>query len=79
MLAPNQNFICNIDNMLLGADNIEILNFHVVYTANNKTYDEQYPVNYQALKKNVTTKSSTKDHELKTISYALQEMVQKDL
>jgi hypothetical protein len=79
MLAPNQNFICNIDNMQLSADNVEVLNFHIVYTANNKTYDEKYPVNYQAVKKNITTKSATKDNELKTISYTLQEMVQKDL
>lgn len=79
MLAPNQNFICNIDSMQLSTDNVEVLNFHIVYTANNKTYDEKYPVNYQAVKKNITTKSATKDHELKTISYTLQEMVQKDL
>ncbi|MBR6789093.1 MAG: hypothetical protein IKM44_04730 [Clostridia bacterium] len=48
-------------------------------TANGKVYCEKYPVNYSALKKNITTKVSTKDKELKAISYALQEMVQKDL
>lgn len=79
MLAPNQNFVCNIDNMKLSADSVEVMNFHIVYTANNKEYDEYYPVNYLALKKNITTKSATKDKELKAISYTLQEMVQKDL
>ena len=79
MLAPNQNIVCNIDNKELGKDNVEIINFTISYTANGKIYNENYPVNYFALKKNITTKSSTQDKELKTISYVLQEMVQKDL
>ncbi len=79
MLAPNQNFICNIDNLKLSDDNVEVINFDITYTANGKIYQEHYPVNYQALKKNITTKLATKDKELKIISYALQEMVQKDL
>ena len=79
LIAPNQNFVCNIDNMQLGADNVDVINFTIKYTANGKVYCEKYPVNYSALKKNITTKVSTKDKELKAISYALQEMVQKDL
>lgn len=65
--------------MQLGADNVDVINFTIKYTANGKVYCEKYPVNYSALKKNITTKVSTKDKELKAISYALQEMVQKDL
>lgn len=79
LLAPNQNFICNIDNKKLGEDDIEIINFSITYSANGKTYKENYPVNYKALKKNITTKSENSTNELKVISYTLQEMVQKDL
>ena len=79
LIAPNQNFICNIDYMQLSEDNIDVINFAIKYTANGKSYCEKYPVNYSAVKKNITIKSATKDKELRTISYALQEMVQKDL
>ena len=79
LIAPNQNIVCNIDNLKLGADNISVVNFTVSYSSNGKVYCEKYPVNYLALKKNITLKASTKDKELKAISYALQEMVQKDL
>ena len=79
LIAPNQNIVCNIDNKKLGEDNVDIINFTISYSANGKTYQEKYPVNYSALKKNITLKVATEDKELKTISYVLQEMVQKDL
>ena len=79
LIAPNQNIVCNIDNRKLGEDKVHIINFTIKYKANGKIYCEKYPVNYLALKKNITTKSSTQDKELKIISYTLQEMVQKDL
>ena len=40
---------------------------------------EEQAGNFLLETKNITTKSETKDHELKIISYTLQEMVQKDL
>lgn len=79
LLAPNQNIVCSIDYKKLSADNINILNFTIEYEFCGKVYKENYPVNYGAFRKNITTKTSTKDKELKTISYTLQEMVQKDL
>lgn len=79
MLAPNQNIVCSIDHRKLDKDGIEILNFVVEYEFQRKNYKENYSVNYAAFKNNITTKISTKDKELKTISYTLQEMVEKDL
>lgn len=79
MIAPNQNIVCNIDSKKLNNDNINVLNFTISYEFCGKIYNETYPINFGAFKKNITTKISTKDKELKTISYTLQEMVQKDL
>lgn len=79
LLAPNQNIVCSIDHHKLSADNINVLNFNITYEFCGKIYIESYPVNYGVFKKNITTKTSTTNKELKTISYTLQEMVQKDL
>ncbi len=79
MLAPGQNIVCSIDHRKLNKDNINVLNFVVEYEFQGKCYKENYPVNYAAFRKNITTKASTEDSELKTISYTLQEMVEKDL
>ncbi len=78
-LAPNQNLVCNLNPVLMGNDNIEIINCNIVYSYNGKTYNEDYIINYKALCKNISTKASTKDKEMKIISYALQEMVKKNL
>ena len=79
MLAPNQNIVCSIDHRKLSYDNVNILNFDIEYEFCGKVYTEKCPVNYGAFRKNLTTKTATEDKELRTISYALQEMVQKDL
>lgn len=80
LLAPNQNIVCTIDHQQLNIDNIEYINFEIEYQSlSGKNYKEKYSINYTAFKKNITTKTSTKDKELRTISYTLQEMVQKDL
>ena len=80
LLAPNHNIVYAIDHQQLNSDNIEYINFEIEYQSlNGKIYKEKYPINYTAFKKNITIKSSTKDKELRTISYTLQEMVQKDL
>ncbi len=79
MLAPNQNIVCSIDHQKLNKDDINVLNFSIEYEFCGKSYNENYTVNYGAFRKNITTKSSTQNKELKTISYTLQEMVQKDL
>ena len=79
LIAPNQNIVCSIDHQQLNKDNIDVLNFTIEYEFCGKVYKENCPVNYNAFRKNLTTKSATKDKELRTISYTLQEMVQKDL
>ena len=79
MLAPGQNIVCSIDHRKLNKDNINVLNFVVEYEFQGKCYKENYPVNYAAFRKNITTKASTEDSELKKISYTLQEIVEKNL
>lgn len=79
MIAPNQNFVCAIDYQKLSDDEIKSFDFDIVYSFSGKKYEEKYTINYEAHRKNVTMKSSTSDKEIKTISYVLQEMVQKDL
>lgn len=78
-LAPSQNIVCNLNPQKMGNDNIEIIKCNVVYTANNKIYKEEFIINFKALCKNIVTKASTENKELKIISYALQEQIKKNL
>ena len=78
-LCPNQNIVCNLNPVKMGEDNITIIHCTVTYTSNGKKYVEKQIINFEALCKNVVTKANTKGKELKIISYALQEMLKKNL
>ena len=78
-LCPNQNIVCNLNPVKMGEDNITIITCTVTYTSNGKKYVEKQIINFEALCKNVVTKANTEGKELKIISYALQEMLKKNL
>ena len=63
----------------MGEDNITIITCTITYISNGKKYVEKQLINFEALCKNVVTKASTEGKELKIISYALQEMLKKNL
>ena len=74
-IAPGQSRIC-----LLDYDKItEIVSFEIEYKSSTKTYVEKFDVNFRAGNDMVTPKTANKGRELETISYTLQDMLQKDL
>ena len=61
----------------MSANKLKTLNFEIEYNSGSKVYLENFSINYEAFTKNVQTRASTKDKELKIISYTLQDLVEK--
>lgn len=74
-LAPKQSRICLIDYKKINNP----VTFTLEYQSGRKTYCEAFTIDLKAGVDLPTPKTATKDKELKTISYALQEMLQKNL
>lgn len=76
-IAPQQKILCNLDPLKMSANKLKTLNFEIEYNSGSKVYLEKFSINYEAFTKNVQTRASTKDKELKIISYTLQDLVEK--
>ena len=76
-LAPGKSIITNINSIKLSEENIDDILFNITYNSGVKTYKEQYKVHYRANRDNIQARASTKDKELKIISYTLQDLVEK--
>lgn len=74
-IAPGQSRICKIDYDKITRP----ITFDIEYISSGKKYIESMVVDLKAGADMVTTKTATKDKELRTISYTLQEMLQKNL
>ena len=75
IIAPGQSRICRLDYDKIPDD----ISFSLEYLSGRKRYSEKFTVNIKAGAEMVTSKVDTKDKELRTISYSLQEMLQKSL
>lgn len=75
-LAPNQKIYSTIDrhkfNKLM-----QPLQFEVSYSSQAKTYKESFTLNADVISEIEFTRTSTNSNELKTISYVLQDLVEK--
>lgn len=78
MLAPNQSKLCNIiGHKFLSSDLIDIsIKYH---SSSNKKYNDTFSLNPIKDNPYPFIKDSTKGAEMRNISYALQEMLQKNL
>ena len=74
-LAPGQSQICRLDYN----DTPDNVSFDIEYFSGKKKYQEHFTTNLKAGSAMLTAKTATKDTELKTISFTLQEMLQKSL
>lgn len=74
-IAPGQSRICRLEYDKITSP----ITFKLEYYSSNKKYSETYAVDLKAGADMLTTKIATKDKELRTISYTLQEMLQKNL
>lgn len=77
-IAPGQSFLCNLDTHKLYKEEI-VLDFSITYSACNKTYIENFSINPKTYSDLVQTRASTKDAELKIMSYSLQSLVERFL
>ena len=74
-LAPGQSRICKLDYSLV-PDNIT---FTIEYSSGTKKYHESFITDIKAGSAMLTGKEATTGKELRTISYTLQEILQKNL
>lgn len=75
VIAPNQSRTCFLDYQKV-PDNVH---FSIKYSSVSKTYSEEFNVNLKAAASMPCMKFATKDKELLSISYSLQEMLLKGL
>lgn len=76
-VAPQQSFMVCIDSVKLYENKIEMIEFNIKYSDGIKDYNENYQINFLADTDSCLSRASTKDKELKIISYTLQDMVEK--
>lgn len=82
-LAPGQSICVEVDSIKMHEDGIHLFEFNIDYNdvnhANKKKiqYSEQFPINYDCYSRIALSRASTKDKELRTISFALQDLVEK--
>lgn len=74
-IAPGQSRICKLDYNKITRP----ITFTIEYLSSGKKYSEKQIIDLKAGTSMLTPKMATKDAELKTISYTLQEMLQKNL
>ena len=74
-IAPGQSRICRLDYNKITRP----ITFDIEYLSSGKKYCEKMTVDLKSGADMLTTKSATNGAELRTISYTLQEMVQKSL
>lgn len=77
-IAPGQSLICNVDPLKL-FKNPHSITFSIEYSTGNKKYTDTFTINPKADSDLIHTRACTKDKELRTISYALQDIAEKML
>ena len=75
IIAPNQSRICMLESTAIE----QPVTFDIEYRSGLKNYKDQITVDLVAGADMFIGKTSTKGEELRTISYTLQEMLQKNL
>lgn len=74
-IAPGQSRICRLDYKAITRP----ITFKLEYKSIGKTYSEEMKIDLKAGTAMVVAKTATSGEELRTISYTLQEMLQKKL
>ena len=77
-IAPNQSFISNVDVEKLFEDP-HPLTFTIGYSSGNKHYSDKFEINIEADSDLIQTRANTPGQEYRTISYSLQNILEKML
>lgn len=78
-IAPKQSFTYNLDTRKLFKNENLTFHFSLEYIANGKKYSETIAINPKAETDQIFPRNYTSSKELQTISYALQDIVEKML
>lgn len=76
-IAPGQMILSALNSHKFKDNGIREFSVTIKYTDGIKNYGEKYLINYKAYVENVHTRASTEGKELRIISYALQDLVEK--
>ncbi|MFR1687963.1 MAG: hypothetical protein ACLSVX_12375 [Massilimicrobiota timonensis] len=77
-IAPNQSFISNLNTHKLFAKKPNLI-FEIEYESQTKHYIERFEISINSYCGLTIARADTTDKELKTISYVLQDLVEKQL
>ena len=77
-LCPNESLKFPIQLLKITKDTAPI-SIHITYKSPNKTYSDDFSINLAVQCDILYVRTSTKNQELKTISYALQDIAEKML
>lgn len=76
-LAPGQSYVASVDPDKIFHEVPKVLTFSISYTANGKVYSDVFNVNIAADSDLIHIRANTTGKELRTISYALQDISEK--
>lgn len=76
-IAPRQAITCCLDSLKFKENKIKGFNIRIKYTDGLMDYSEEYYINYKAFIFSVNVRAATQGKEMMTISYALQDLVEK--
>lgn len=76
-IAPNQSLLCSLDKSKMLKDGFKSFDVSIEYTDGIHNYSDTFIINFEVFVDNIQTRASTDGKELKIISYALQELVEK--
>jgi hypothetical protein len=76
-LAPGQSITSSLYSKKFKEHDIKDFNVTLHYSDGIKNYVQDCLINYKVFIENVNVRAATKDKELRTISYALQDLVEK--
>jgi hypothetical protein len=76
-IAPGQSYTCCLYSKKFKKNNIREFSVKLKYRDEMDSYEEVYPINYKAYIENVNVRAATEGKELRTISYTLQDLVEK--
>jgi hypothetical protein len=68
--------LCNLNPRKMSGE-VNSFTVEIKYTDGVNSYSENCPINFEAYTQNIQARASTKDKELKIISYTLQDLVEK--
>lgn len=75
-IMPHQSFVCALDRLKL-CGHVNTLSFNISYISGTKKYSENFCINVESDIDLLSPRAATPEKELRNISFALQDLVEK--